>query len=79
MKTTFTALPPLNPNNLDLSLTSAFGDYGLGEHFAHCKKYGSRFLVVRCIAESLKNFLATRLITSAVVVCVFIGLSSLAV
>jgi hypothetical protein len=79
MKTTFTALSPLPSNNRELDLKSSFGDYGLGEHIAHCKRYGSRFLVVRCIAESLKNFLATRLITSAVVVCVFIGLSSLVV
>ncbi len=79
MKSTFTALSPLTTDTLDLGLASSFGDYGLGEHFAHCKRYGSRFLVLRCVAESLKNFLATRLITSAVVVCMFIGLSSLAV
>jgi hypothetical protein len=79
MKSTFTALSPATSNNLEIGLAHSFGDYGLGEHFDHCKRYGSRFLVARCIAESLKNFLVTRLITSAVVVCMFIGLSSLAI
>jgi hypothetical protein len=79
MKSPHTALSPYSHDQLELGLASRFGDYGLGEHIDHCKRYGSRFLFVRCVAEGLKNFLATRLITSAVVLCVFIGLSSMAV
>jgi hypothetical protein len=52
---------------------------GLGEHFEQCKQYSSRFVTIRCAAEAVKGFVASRLITCAVLVFVVIGLSSLAV
>lgn len=59
------------PMYLDLS--------GLGEHLNHCKQRGGSVFALRCGTEFLKDFIASRLITCAVIVFVFIGLSSMAV
>ncbi len=71
MKHIHNSLSIFAPINLELS--------GLGEHLNHCKQRGGGVFALRCGTELLKNFVANRLITSAVIVFVFIGFSSMAV
>lgn len=56
--------------------TSSFGDAAdtspmelsaLGEHLSHCKAQSGRLFSLRCRAASLHNFVATRFVTTLVV------------
>lgn len=77
----------MKPNLTGLSSLSSLTSFtpmslessGLREHFDHCKQSGGRFFIIRCGAEAMKSFMSTRLVTCAVVVALFIGISSLAV
>lgn len=66
--------------------TASFGDatdtFGgelpaLSEHLAHCKALTGRLFTVRCLAEVLHGFVATRLVTTLVVVAALLGVGSL--
>ena len=51
----------------------------LGEHLDHCKGAHGRLFTLRCVAETLNGFLASRLVTTLVVAALLIGVASLAV
>jgi hypothetical protein len=70
MKPIFMGSATFAPINLDLS--------ELGEHFDHCRQAGGRFFRLRCGVETLKYFVAGRLVTSSLVVLTLIGLGTLA-
>ena len=50
----------------------------LGEHLGHCQGVHGRLFVLHCVAETLNGFLASRLVTTAVVAALLIGVASLA-
>lgn len=50
----------------------------LGEHLALCRSLSGRLFALRCTAESARDFVAARFVTSLVVVALLAGLGSLA-
>jgi len=67
--------------------TASFGDpadtspmelSALGEHLHLCRTLSGRLFVLRCGAEAVQGFVASRFVTTLVVLSLLIGLGSLA-
>lgn len=58
--------------------TSAIELSGLGEHLALCKGLGGRLLALRCGAQAMHAFSASRFMTTIVVMSTFVLACSLA-
>jgi len=67
--------------------TASFGDpadtspmelSALGEHLHLCRTLSGRLFVLRCGAEAVQCFVASRFVTTLVVLSLLIGLGSLA-
>jgi hypothetical protein len=67
--------------------TASFGDAvdtspmelsALGEHLHLCRSLSGRLFVLRCAAEAVRGFVASRFVTTLVVLTLVIGVGSLA-
>lgn len=47
----------------------------LGEHMGNCQSRHRHLLALHCAAQSMRGFMATRFVTTVVLVVVFVGLN----
>lgn len=47
----------------------------LGEHLDNCQSTHRRLLTLHCAAQSMRGFMATRFVTTVVLVVVFLGVN----
>ena len=52
--------------------------FELGRHLDHCKQHSGRLPLVRCGIEATRHFMASRLMTTAILIAL-VGLASLLV
>ncbi len=57
--------------------TSPMDLSALGEHLGLCKSRSGRMFALRCAAQSLLDFIASRFVTSLIVVALLVGIASL--
>ncbi len=50
----------------------------LGEHLGLCKSHNGRMFALHCAVQSAQDFIASRFVTSLIVVALLVGIASLA-